>query len=105
MLRRAPNKNKIFHNPYLRAVLLIVLLLVGFVYIWQMSQVSTQGYYLKDLERQVSILEKRNEKLQLEASRLKALPQLEEKVKQLGMVKNDTVYYLSQRLEAVAFKQ
>lgn len=102
---RARNKNKISKNKYFRISLLVLLMVVAFFYVWQISQVSTQGYHLKDLERQVATLEKTSERLESEAAKLRSLSYIESKVVELGMVKNNTIVYLSNEPDTVAFKQ
>lgn len=106
MLCRPKNKNQ--KNSYvstpLRVLVLAALVTVGISYVWQISQVSTQGYYLKDLERQVSILEKQNEKLSFEMAELNSMARIESAAKTLGMVKSDSIVYLTQTADTVAFK-
>jgi len=102
---RVRNKNKISKNRYLRISLLVLLMVVAFSYVWQISQVSTQGYHLKDLERQLAALKKTNGKLESEAASLRSLAQIESKVTELGMVKNDSILYLSSEPDTFAFKQ
>lgn len=106
MLCRPKNKNQ--KNSYLstplRILVLAILVTVGIVYVWQISQVSTQGYYLKDLERQVSILEKQNEKLSFEMAELNSMARIESTAKTLGMVKSDSIVYLTQTDDSVALK-
>lgn len=106
MLCRPKNKNQ--KNSYLstplRILVLAALVTVGIAYVWQISQVSTQGYYLKDLERQVSILEKQNEKLSFEMAELNSMARIESAAKTLGMVKSDSIMYLTQTVDSVALK-
>lgn len=106
MLCRPKNKNQ--KNSYLstplRILVLAALVTIGIAYVWQISQVSTQGYYLKDLERQVSILEKQNEKLSFEMAELNSMARIETAAKTLGMVKSDSIMYLAQTVDSVALK-
>ncbi|GEM_PF-6065486 len=104
MLCRPNNKNKNYPNIsiFYRILLFIALIFVGLAYVWQISQVSTQGYYLKDLEKQISILEKQNEKYSLEAAQLSSLPRINNEIIRLGLVKNDKIVYLTDVLEVVA---
>ncbi len=102
---RAQNKNKIVKSKYVRIALLISLGVVVFIYVSQISMVSTQGYYLKDLERQVQKLEKNNEQLGFETAKLRSLSRIETVVSELGMVLNDKIDYLQTGQDAVAFKQ
>lgn len=104
MLCRPNNKNKNYRNIsiFYRILLFIALIFVGLAYVWQISQVSTQGYYLKDLEKQISILEKQNEKYSLEAAQLSSLPRINNEIMRLGLVKNDKIVYLTDVLEVVA---
>lgn len=106
MPSRARNKNKITKNKYFRIGLLVLLVVAGFSYVWQISLVSTQGYHLKDLERQLADLEKVNEQLESQAAGLRSLSRIETKVTEMGMVKNESIIYLSNETEAaMAFKQ
>ncbi len=104
MLCRPHNKNK--NNKInlisFRLGLFVLLIIIGLAYVWQISQVSTQGYYLKDLERTISILEQQNERFNLEASQLSALSRIDSEISRLGLVKNDAVVYLTETTEVVA---
>ena len=106
MLCRPQNKNKKF--PYfstpLCVLVLVLLIVVSVTYVWQISQVSTQGYYLKDLEKQISVLEQQNEKLSLDKAELNSLSRIETAAKTLGMVSNDSVVYLTNTADVVALK-
>jgi cell division protein FtsL len=106
MLCRPKNKNKKF--PYLTTPLcmlaLVSLIAVSITYVWQISQVSTQGYYLKDLEKQISVLEQQNEKLSLDKAELNSLARIETAAKTLGMINNDSVVYLTNTVDVVALK-
>jgi cell division protein FtsL len=105
MQSRAQNKNKILKSYNVRIFLLIMLFVVCSAYVWQINSVATQGYYLKDLDKKLEILEKRNDHLQVEATQLKSLSRVEEEVKNLGLVKIDTVHYLTVVDSSVAFKR
>ncbi len=94
MLDRALS-NKLTFYLSLRALPLILLIIVVFAYLWQVNSVATSGYELKELEKKISILEKRHSKLLLQATELRALSRVEEKSRELGMVANDTIYYLT----------
>ncbi len=104
MLCRPYNKNK--NNKSIsisyRLVFFVALILVGLTYVWQISQVSTQGYYLKDLEREIGILENQNERFSLEAAQLSTFSRIDGEVSRLGLVKNDSIVYLTDSLEVVA---
>lgn len=107
MLCQPHNKNKNNKNISisLRITFFIMLILIGLTYVWQISQVSTQGYYLKDLERKISILEKQNERFNLEAAQLSALPRIDKEMVRLGLVKYDSIVYLTDSTEVVARNQ
>jgi cell division protein FtsL len=104
MLCRPNNKNKNNKKTLysLRILTFATLILVGLAYVWQISQVSTQGYYFKDLEREISVLEKQNEKFSMEVSQLSALTRIDSEISKLGLVKNDNIVYLTDSLEIVA---
>ncbi len=104
MLCRAHNKNKKIKSISFtwRVLSLACLILVGLSYVWHISQVSTQGYYLKELERKISLLQQQNEKLSFTAAELTALSRIDSETKRLGLVKNDEVIYLTSGLEVVA---
>ncbi len=104
MLNRALT-NKLTCNFSLRIALLVLFVVVVFAYLWQVNSVATSGYRLKELEKKISILEKRHSKLLLQATELKSLSRIEEKSKELGMVANDTIYYLTADKSVIALSR
>ncbi len=104
MLNRALTSKLAFHLS-LRIALLVLLVVVVFSYLWQVNSVATSGYQLKELEKKISILEKRHSKLLLRATELRSLSRVEEKSKELGMVANDTIYYLAADQSVVALSR
>jgi len=105
MQSRAQNKNKIYKSYNFRLFLLIMLFVLGAAYIWQVNSVATRGYYLKELERKVEILEERNARLEVEATQLKSLTRVETLGREMGLVKIDIVNYLTTDDGSVAFNQ
>jgi hypothetical protein len=73
---------------------IISLLFVGLLYISQSNQMATSGYDIAKLESQANQLKADNERLQIEASRLQSIQQIDAGIKDAGMVTVKKINYL-----------
>lgn len=69
-------------------------LVLGLLYLSQSNQMATSGYDIAKLESQQKQLKEQNEQLQIEASRLQSIQQIDAGIKDSGMVTVKTINYL-----------
>jgi len=76
--------------------MLIIVFLVGsiFLYLLQINSLATKGFKIQKLEQQVNLLQTKNEKLSLQAIKLRSMAELNEKVRNLDMVPISQYSYL-----------
>ena len=77
-----------------RVVLIFGIFLFSFLYLGQMNSVSTKGYAISDLEKEINNLEQENERLQFKIAKLGSLQNIQERMGGLQMVSVDNVEYL-----------
>lgn len=71
-----------------------LVLVLGLLYLSQANAMATSGYDIAKLESQQKQLKEDNERLQIEASRLQSIQQINAGVKDSGMVPVKTINYL-----------
>ena len=92
-------------NPmYLNIAIIVCIVVVGFLYLIEVNQATTKGYKMQDLEKRIQGVEQANRKLELQATELQALNNIQERVKTLGMVPTDKVKYMKVPGSSVAVK-
>lgn len=69
-------------------------LALGLLYISQSNQMATSGYDIAKLESQANQLKEDNERLQIEASRLQSIQQIDAGIKDAGMVTVKKINYI-----------
>lgn len=88
------NKRSRLITLNLQAVIIGMVVLMGFTYLVQVNRVSTSGFEIQELEQRVKGLKKENSKLELEAARLESLNAIAERVQELNLVSTEKVDYL-----------
>lgn len=71
-----------------------LVLVLGLLYLGMSNQMATSGYDIAKLESQQLQLKQDNERLQIEASRLQSIQQIDTGIKSSGMVPVKTINYL-----------
>lgn len=74
--------------------LIIVCVIFGLAYFWQVNSVSNRGFKIRDLEKQISLLKESTQELELQAAAAQSLEKLNVKIQQLNMVAPERVEYL-----------
>lgn len=64
-------------------------------YIFEVNNLATKGYEIKNFETQLDKLKKENEQLNIRAAELKSMYNIEEKTKDLNMVAPKDISYLN----------
>lgn len=79
-----------------RFVTIILITVLSIIYLAQSNLTATKGYQLKELQEREEELNLENERLEVEASRLKALKNIEKVAREKNMVAIDKVKYPEQ---------
>lgn len=87
-----------------RALLIISVLFIGCGFIMKTSELSTTGYHIHDLEKQVASLEGDAERLQMEIATLQSMPNINRRLQSMNMVQPEAVTYLTNGSVVVAKK-
>lgn len=82
--------------------LICVIILFSVLYIIQINSITTGGYKIGEYKSEISKLQSENAELELKLSEIQSLGALEEKVKNLKMVKTINVEYISPTSEVAA---
>ncbi len=86
-------------------VAIIACLFVLFVfYLIQINNLVSQGYSIKEYEKKIQNLERENQELQIELTKLRSPERLAEAAKGFEMVQNKAISYLVFHKETVAQK-
>jgi len=73
-----------------------LLIISGILYIYSINSSAVKGYQMKQVEKQISDLEKENDKLKIREAELKSLYHVEEATKDLNMAEMKNVSYVEQ---------
>ena len=71
----------------------VFVLFFGFVYVIQLSSVSTKGYDINDLQKQVNQLQRENRKMNVEISKYRSMQSIQERLSNTDLVAVDKVTY------------
>ncbi len=81
------------HTVWLNVIVLFLTVGVAMLYIVQINHAATKGYRMRDLENEISRLDRENQKLEVAATEARSLSSISQKVHMLGLVKADTPVY------------
>lgn len=95
-------KATLLSTGWMVRMLAAVTVLFGVFYIWQVNVSATQGYTLRDLDRDISELEHDIDRLELEVSRLRSVDSVTTRVQMLGLTTVEDVNYINLADTAVA---
>lgn len=103
--RKTKKSKKIIMMPRINFGLMILALLIIFsvLYLWEVSDISTKGYEIRTLERELGQAQEQKQRLELEAAALKSAQNLEADAKAWNLVPSAGVNYV--RDEGYALKQ
>lgn len=68
---------------------------MGVFYIFEVNNVATQGYAVRDLEKQAQDLRNSNEKLKIKEAEFRSLNNIQEKTKDLNMTAPKDMSYMA----------
>ena len=78
--------NKLLFSTSFRVSVGIFVLIFGVLYILKTTSVSTKGYMISDLEKQVATLEYENRKMDVEVAKLKSMQSLQDRIASTDLV-------------------
>ncbi|MBI5731968.1 MAG: hypothetical protein HY982_01250 [Candidatus Magasanikbacteria bacterium] len=87
-----------------RVWILFACLLFAAAYFWQVNSLSTRGFKIRDLEKNIQTLRETNQKLELQAANSQSLEELEARIKGLNMAPPLKIEYLRPLGSGVAIK-
>ena len=85
-------------HGFVNAKLMIgaLLIMAGILYIYSINSSAVKGYEMKQVEKEISDLQKENDKLKIQEAELKSLYHVEEATKDLNMAEMKNVSYVEQ---------
>ena len=87
-----------------RVLLVAVLVFVAGGFIIKTNELSTTGFHVHDLERQVAALQSDADKLQIEIASLQSMPNISRRLQGMNMIAPESVEYIHNGSVAVANK-
>ena len=91
-------------NTMFRATLLVTVCLFGVMYLFQTSSLSTKGYTISELERQVQKLEQENRRLEVNISEHRSIASVMQRLEEKDFVNTEVLTYVSDFGTAVAVR-
>jgi len=79
----------------LNFLLVVLICAAGVFYIFEVNDVATRGYKIKELEKRAQDLESNNEKLKIREAELRSMYNIEERTKNLNMVAPGNISYIT----------
>lgn len=79
-----------------------LVVIFGVMYVAQTNAISTKGYTMQDIERQIQALEQENQKLEFEIANHRSMQSIQSRLSNLNLVATDSVKYVTLTGSAVA---
>ncbi|MBP9695463.1 MAG: hypothetical protein KBD73_03625 [Candidatus Magasanikbacteria bacterium] len=76
-----------------RGILLGLCIVSGILYVAQMSAVSTKGYDIADLQREIASLEQQKQRLAIEIAKNSSMNNVKNRIAELNLVPVDKIEY------------
>jgi hypothetical protein len=78
----------------LSSVLVSVVFVFGAFYLYQVNDLATKGYEIKDIENRIQSLEKESKKMQIREVELRSMYNIEKSTQDLNLVSPQSITYL-----------
>lgn len=82
-------------STWFRAGLIVAIIVFGVLYIIEMSSVSTKGFVISDLQKQLQTLEHETRALDVEISKYRSIKSIEERLQGMDLVYATQVDYVT----------
>jgi hypothetical protein len=89
--------------PVFSAVLAIMVFAGGAVYLYQVNDLATKGYEIRDIENRIQVLEKESKKMKIKEVELRSMYNIEKSTQELNLVSPQSVTYVEMN-SSVAMK-
>ena len=99
--KRANMKALLLSNTF-RVFLFVFILVFGVLYVVNLSTMSTKGYDMTALQKQITGLERENQKLEIKIAKYSSMQSIQERLDGMEMVSADNVEYATIMGTAVA---
>lgn len=76
----------VVHSLSIRIIAGFLLMFAMITYVYQMNALSVQGFQIFELEKNITALERENQRLQLHVAQLQSTEHLKQEITRLGMV-------------------
>lgn len=73
---------------------IVLVLLFGAFYLWEVNDLATKGFEIRDLEKQIQELAKNNKRMQIREVELKSMYNIEKSSRDLNLVSPQNITYL-----------
>jgi cell division protein FtsL len=87
-------KSGLFSVLLVNLVILGSIVTFGFLYLFQINSLGTQGYAIRQMEQQVKVLQAENKQLQIQSSALSSITKIQRDAEALKMVPATNVTYI-----------
>jgi len=78
-----------------RAFVLVGVVVLSFIYLFQINTVSSKGFEVSELERQITDLERETKQLEVDIATHSSMQSIQERLGSLDMVAVDSVEYVT----------
>ncbi len=75
-------------------IFLLSIFLSGLVYLYQVNSLATQGFEMKEIEKDIQAIEKENKQLQIKEIELRSMNNIEKATEELNLVNSTNVTYI-----------
>ena len=80
--------------PFFTAVLVVMIFISGAFYLYQVNDLATKGYEIRDIENQIEVLEKESKKMKIKEVELRSMYNIEKSTQELNLVSPQSVTYV-----------
>lgn len=87
-----------------RAVLMTAVAVFGILYVVQTSSLSTKGYEISDIEKQIQVLEQDNQRLEFEIATNRSMQSIQDRLKDMNLIAMGDAKYVMPVGTAVALR-
>ena len=86
---------RIFVGGSVRVFVALLIAVFGVLYVMQTSSVSTKGYEINELQREITALERETERLEYEIAAERSMHRIEDRLAKLNLVEAADVEYVT----------
>jgi len=84
---------RLFLNNTFRMVLAVFVFAFGILYVVNISSISTKGYDMTDLQKQITELERENQKLDFKIAKYSSMQSIQDRMKDMDLVAAENIEY------------